>query len=133
MTHSVENSRAGIGKFAAIGFAAALAALSTLPASAAPLSLGAGVPEAARTAPSVPVENVRCRGCAVGVGIAAGVIAGAAIANAARNDRNRYYYDEGPGYYGGGPGYGRPVYSRGPGRCWVETNPHRGTGYWGRC
>lgn len=131
MTHSVENTRAGIGKIAGIGFAAALTALTSLPAAAAPVSLGGGVPQAVRTVPAAPVENVRCRGCAVGVGVAAGVIAGAAIANAARRDR---YYDAGPRYYDDGPSYyGRPVYDRGPSRCWVETNPRRGTGYWARC
>lgn len=131
MTHSVEKTRAGIGRIAGIGFAAALTALGSLPAAAAPVALGNSVPQAVRSVPAAPVENVRCRGCAVGFGIAAGVIAGAAIANATRRDR---YYDQGPGYYDAGPGYyGRPVYSRNPGRCWVETNPHRGTGYWTRC
>ncbi|WP_414594505.1 hypothetical protein [Ancylobacter sp. G4_0304] len=113
--------------------AAGLAAFSSLalsPASAA--NMGSAALE--RAPVNLPVENVRCGdGCAVGAGIAAGVIAGAAIAGAANNnryyrERNYYYNEPAPAYYG--RGYGpRPNY----GRCWVETNPMRGTGYWGRC
>ncbi|MCJ8141512.1 hypothetical protein MKI84_01115 [Ancylobacter sp. A5.8] len=110
---------------------AALSALALSPASAA--TMGNAALE--RAPASLPVENVRCGdGCAVGAGIAAGVIAGAAIAGAANNRNNYYrerydYAEPGPAYYGG-RGYGpRPR----QGRCWVETNPMRGTGYWGRC
>lgn len=129
MMKSALNFKGGAGRLAAVGIAA-MAALATVPAAALPLS-STGVSQAARVS-SLPVEQVGCRGCAVGVGVAAGVIAGAAIANAARP---RGYYD-GPRYYGPPPGpayYGRPVYAPAPERCWVETNPMRGTGYWTRC
>ncbi|MCS0496646.1 hypothetical protein NVS89_16210 [Ancylobacter sp. MQZ15Z-1] len=128
MTRSVQSTRPAAGRLAAMAVAA-VAALSAVPAAALPMS-GAAVPESAR-ATSAPVEQVRCEGCAVGLGVAAGVVAGAAIANAARP---RYY--DAPRYYGPPPGpvyYGRPAYARPANRCWVETNPMRGTGYWTRC
>ncbi|MBB3771153.1 hypothetical protein FHS55_001752 [Angulomicrobium tetraedrale] len=130
--------KAGIGKLAALGLAAALT-IAAVPASALPLG-GAGVNRAATAAPALPVENVKCNtGCAAAIGIGAGVVTGAIIANQAQ--RNRSYddgyrggyqggYDSGPGYYGGRPAYQR---SSGYGRCWVEVNPHRGTGYWTQC
>jgi len=118
--------KAGRGRIAAIGIAAALTAFSSLPASAFPAA-GMGASDKLQAASS-PVEQVKCNdGCKIGIGVAAGAIAGAAIANSAQ--RQRYYYNDGygPAYYNAGPGYGRP------GRCWVETNPYRGTGYWARC
>lgn len=119
------------GRIAVLGIAAALTAFAAIPASAFPASgVGAGAQQL--SAAASPVEKVRCNdGCKIGIGVAAGVVAGAAIANSAQRQR---YYDDG---YGRGDGYG-PVYYRsspGPryGRCWIETNPYRGTGYWGRC
>lgn len=108
------------------GLAVALSAFTAVPANAFPT----GSVGFQRAPVGTPVEKVGCgRGCAVGVGVAAGVVAGAAIAGAA--NRNRYYRDN---YYYDEPG---PVYYRSApprqGRCWVETNPMRGTGYWGRC
>ncbi|QIB32310.1 hypothetical protein [Ancylobacter pratisalsi] len=129
MTTSALCMKAGLGRLTAVGIAA-MAAFAAVPASALPLS-GAGISQAAGNV-SAPVEQVRCYGCAVGVGVAAGVVAGAAIANAARP---RGYYVA-PRYYGPPPGrvyYGRPVYAPPANRCWVETNPMRGTGYWTRC
>ncbi len=63
---------------------------------------------AAATVASPTDAEARCRGCWVGGGIAAGVIAGAAIANAG------YYGGYAPAYYGGyAPAYYgyRPYYA----------------------
>ena len=115
------------GRIAAVGLLAALGAFASVPASALPAGMmGAGV---AGPAAELPVENVRCRGCAVGVGVAAGVIAGAAIAGAVNNNRRNYYYEEpeviyAPRAYAPAPRYGR---------CWVQQGPYRGEGYWVRC
>ncbi len=127
MMNSQSTMKKSRGKALAAGVAAVLTAFATVPASALPT----GSVGFQRAPVATPVENVRCgRGCAVGVGVAAGVVAGAAIAGAANRDRyyrDNYYYDEpGPVYY---RGYAAPRY----GRCWVEVNPNRGTGYWGRC
>jgi hypothetical protein len=113
------------GKAAAVGLLAALGAFASMPASALPVgAMGTGV---ARPATELPVENVGCRNCAaVGVGVAAGVIAGAAIAGAANNNR-RTYYDE-PEVVYAPRAYGPPR-----NRCWVQNGPYRGDGYWGRC
>lgn len=110
---------------AGFGFAATLAVSFVTSASAAPLgaaNLGLAASVPAQT------EQVRCYGCWVAGGVAAGVIAGAAVAGA----RNRYY----------GPPpvvYGPPVvYAPAPrayayGKCWVQTGPYQGQGYYGRC
>jgi len=126
MTNTTLN-KAGVGRLAAVGVAAALTAFTALPASALP---PAGASAAIRTSTALPVENVKCRaGCAAAIGVGAGIVTGAIIANQARRDR--YYYDDG---YGPGPGYYSSGYrAPGYGRCWVETNPHRGTGYWTSC
>lgn len=113
--------------------AGAFAAALVTPAAAAPFGpagLGLG------TATSAPVEQVRCNGCWVAGGVAAGVLAGAAIANAARGP----YYAE--PYYAAPPVVYAPpppvVYAPAPrpyayGKCWVQTGPYAGQGYYGRC
>lgn len=130
MTHTTF-AKAGIGRLAAVGLAAALT-FSAIPASALPL--GGGLGDAAKAAAPAPVEQVKCNtGCAAAIGIGAGVVTGAIIANQAQRQRNSYYYDD--GYAAPSGYYGRPAYARNPsyGRCWVETNPHRNTGYWTNC
>lgn len=132
----------------------------TTPAGAGPVpgnlaSLSAAAP---RT-----VTDVRWRGGgAVAAGIAAGVITGAIIAGSANSyyyGPGPYYYDGptyyyGPRYYVPPPYYAAPRYYyyrepvyvappvyyaprgvyRGPrGRCWIDTDNHRGYGYWGPC
>lgn len=122
MMNSQKKSR---GTAIVAGLAVALTAFATVPASALPT----GSVGFQRAPVGTPVEKVGCgRGCAVGIGVAAGVVAGAAIAGAANRNRayrDSYYYEPGPVYYGA------PAPRQG--RCWVETNPMRGTGYWGRC
>jgi len=125
----VKNSetKSNRGKVAAVGLLAALGAFASVPASALPVAT-----TIARPANELPVENVGCRNCAaVGVGVAAGVIAGAAIAGAANNNRRQqnYYYEEpevvyAPRAYAPAPRYGK---------CWVQQGPYRGEGYWARC
>jgi hypothetical protein len=89
------------------------------------------------------------RNAAAAIGFGAGMLAGAAAANAA----NGTYYDE-PGYayepgYAEAPVYAAPpayayeperpmVYTAGPGwnhdgQCWISTDQSRGFGYYGRC
>jgi ABC-type transport system substrate-binding protein len=108
---------------AALGFAAAMSAgVST--SMAAPIA-----PSGAQVNIATPNDDVvqvqrwrrgRWIGPAVGVGIGLGLLGAAA-----------YPYGYGPGYYG--PGYYGPGYGPGPGRCWVQTGPYRGQGYWTYC
>lgn len=130
MTNTTLN-KSGVGKLAAIGVTAAMTAFTALPASAAPLG-GAGMADTVKASTALPVENVKCRaGCAAAIGIGAGLVTGAIIANQAQRNR---YYDDGYDAYDSGPTYySRSGYSRSPGRCWVEVNPNRGTGYWTNC
>ena len=129
----------------AVGLAGALAFAAVAPASAAPVfanrSLTALAPD--------HVTDVQWRGrrAAIGAGIVAGALVGAAIAS--RPYYPRYY---GPGYpaYGYYPGpvvveeapvydapvvYAEPapVYAPRAGRCWVATDRDRGFGYWRAC
>ena len=124
-----------------LGFAATLAATLATPVSAAPFSatsigLASGAPP--------QVEQVGCRGCWVAGGVAAGVLAGAAIAGAASRPyyRDQYYYDEPPVVYAPAPRVyyapPQPRYYAAPrafayGKCWVQTGPYQGQGYYGRC
>jgi hypothetical protein len=109
---------------AALGFAAVMSAgIST--SMAAPIApSGAQVNIATPNDDVVQVQRRFRRGRggwggpALGVGIGLGILGVAAAANA-------YPYG---GY---GPGYG--YYGNGPGRCWVQTGPYRGQGYWSYC
>jgi hypothetical protein len=109
---------------AALGFAAAMSAgIST--SMAAPIApSGAQVNIATPNDDVVQVQRRWRRGRggwggpALGVGIGLGILGAAAAVNA-------YPYG---GY---GPGYG--YYGNGPGRCWVQTGPYRGQGYWTYC
>lgn len=118
---------------AAVGLAATFAALSLSPAAALPLS-GAAVPAAPAS-----IEQVRCDGCWIAGGIAAGALAGAAIVNSQRPYYGGGYYYEAPPVayappvvYAAPPAYYAPPRYY-PNRCWVQTGPYRGQGYWGRC
>lgn len=95
-----------------------------------------------------PSEARNGRNTAAAIGLGAGVLIGAAAANA----NNGYYYGPGyynsgyygPAYYGPGP-YAEdrvyvepsPVYYADPGYgrrgCWVPTDDSKGVGYYGSC
>lgn len=105
---------------AVLGVAAALSAGVPSGAVAAPFKAGHGEALSA-AAPSDTIEVRRRHGRYLAYG-AAGLFLGAALAAP--------YYRGGYGYYG--PGYGYSAY--GPGqKCWVQTGPYRGQGYWGWC
>ncbi|HLL27325.1 MAG TPA: hypothetical protein VKT73_06705 [Xanthobacteraceae bacterium] len=134
-----------VKKVAAAAIAGAIALTSTA-AFAAPVSFANATIE--KSAPG-EITHVYWRrwgwgpGPWVGAGIAAGVLAGAAIANA---NRPYYYYDPyyappayaEPGsyyYYDAPPQQPAPVppspaYPR---RCWVEAGVNGQTGYWTPC
>ena len=119
--------------FTGVGLAATLGAALATPVSAAPLGADLGL---AKAVPA-QTEQVRCNGCWVAGGVAAGVLAGAAIAGAARGPyyRDPYYYDEPPVVYAPAPQVyyaPAPRYAYGA-RCWVQTGPYRGQGYYSRC
>ncbi|HXL68275.1 MAG TPA: hypothetical protein VN930_05895 [Xanthobacteraceae bacterium] len=107
---------------AALGFAAAMSAGVSTSVAAPIAPSGAQVNIATPNDDIVQVQRRwrrgRWVGPAVGVGIGLGILGAAAAANA-------YPYG---GY---GPGYG--YYGSGPGRCWVQTGPYRGQGYWTYC
>ncbi len=132
---------------AALGVVGALAVAGVTPAFSAAIGTGAG--QMANV--SAPVTQVGCWNCnngaAVGVGIAAGIIGGAAIASALAPPPPVVYapapvyvappppppyvapapvYYPPPGYYPPPPAYPRP------GRCWFQSDAY-GNGYWGRC
>lgn len=146
-----------------VGLALVLSGASiatTVPAAAAPV-----LSHAAQLQQAVPsdVTDVRWRGrrwAGVGVGLAAGALLGAAIANRHHYYGRAYYGDAyyGGAYYGYAPSYYAPAYAEtyayapppvvyrsapvyaqptgpaiGYGRCWVTTDRDRGFGYWGRC
>ena len=126
MTVTNSKTKSNRGKAAAVGLLAALGAFASVPASALPMGT-----TIARPATELPVENVGCRNCAAaGVGIAAGVIAGAAIAGAVNNNNRRQEYYEEPEVV-----YAPRAYAPAPryGKCWVQQGPYRGEGYWARC
>lgn len=108
----------------ALGFAAALAASVPNIAVAAPFTAGGG--EALKSAAPSNTTDVHWRGRGWGRGwgwgaaLGTGLVLGGALAYPAYRS---YYYGPGPGYYG----YGAPQ------RCWVQTGPYRGQGYWAAC
>lgn len=144
MKHS---TRRATGRAIALGLAGTIALASLTPAAAAPVMSSSVTLK--QSAPA-QVIDVRYRhrhrgywGGAAAAGLAAGLIAGAAVAGP------RYYYE--PGYaYGPPPAYyyePEPVYVEPPAtyygprvdpngpnrRCWVSTDKDRGYGYWRPC
>lgn len=129
--------------FAAFGFVASLGVAAASPVFSA--SLGTAALQAVEVpARATEVGCWNCRGwnngAAIGAGIAAGIIGGAAIAAATAPPAVVYApppaYGPPPAYYVAPPGYYQapPAYYRvpSPGRCWYETDS-RGFGYWGPC
>jgi hypothetical protein len=104
-------------KAAAIGTAAAIAVSATTVAIAAPIGSGQ---LALKNAAATDVMEVGWRGrrnTAIALGVLGGLALGGAFAH------SHYHY----GYY---PyAYAAPVQTR----CWVQTGPYRGQGYWSYC
>lgn len=105
-----------LNKFLALGTAAAIAVSATTYAAAAPIGIGSA-PLSMTNADTSDVINVSRRGrrnTAIGLGVLGGVLLGGAIAHGA--------YAPAPYYY-----------SPAPQRCWVQTGPYRGQGYYAYC
>jgi hypothetical protein len=90
---------------------------------------------------ATPSQAYHGHNAAAAIGFGAGVLTGAAVANAANQG---YYY--GPDYYYGpgpyaydAPAYQSyayeppPAYAYGDHGCWHVTDSSRGYGYWGAC
>jgi hypothetical protein len=104
-------------KALAVGTAVAIAASASTVAVAAPI--GSGQLAVKSSAPS-DVTDVGWRGrrnTAIALGALGGLFLGSALAH---------------GYYG--YGYAPYPYAYAPAqRCWIQTGPYRGQGYWGYC
>jgi hypothetical protein len=106
-----------LNKFLALGTAAAIAVSATSYAAAAPIGIGSA-PLAVTNAEFGDVINVGWRGrrnTAIGLGILGGVLLGGALAHGAYHYPTPYYYTPAPQ------------------RCWVQTGPYRGQGYYAYC
>ena len=110
-----------LSKAAALTTAAAIAVSAVSVASAAPI--GSGQLAVKEAASIDDVTNVHWRGRwrwgGVGLGVLGGIALGSALAY-------------GPRYYGPAYAYG-PAYPYPSQRCWIQTGPYRGQGYWGYC
>lgn len=84
------------------------------------LAAAATIAAGAVSAPTA--ADARCRGCAVGAGVAGGLVAGAIIGGAIANSQPRYYAPA-PGYvvY---QGYGAPYPTACPGGYWARRPLH---------
>jgi hypothetical protein len=102
---------------AALGFAAAMSAGVSTSVAAPIAPSGAQVNIATPNDDIVQVQRRWRRGRWIGPAVGLGII-GLGLGAAAYP-------------YGYGPGYG--YYGAGPGRCWVQTGPYRGQGYWTYC
>jgi hypothetical protein len=104
-------------KILALGTAAAIAVSATTFASAAPIGVGTA-PLSLKNAEMSDVINVSRRGrrnTAIAIGAGALLLGGALAAGAYSHPH--YYYAPAPA----------------PARCWVQTGPYRGQGYWAYC
>jgi len=110
-----------MNKFLAIGTAAAIAVSASTYAVAAPIGSGQ---LALKDAVASDVIDVRSRGrrnTAIGAAVLGGLFFGGAIAHGG----GHYYGQPSPYYYAPPP----PP----PQRCWVQTGPYRGQGYYAYC
>ncbi len=82
------------------------------------LAVAAAATVAVATMSTPTPADARCYGCAVGAGVAGGLIAGAVIGGAIANSQPRYYAPA-PGYvvY---DGYGAPYPAACPGGYWAR-------------
>jgi len=106
-------------KALAAGTALAIAVSATSVAVAAPLGSGQLALKNAATSDVVDVSWRGRRNTAIGLGVLGGLALGGAIAGG--------YYAPRPYYYAAPPPPPPPQ------RCWVQTGPYRGHGYWAYC
>jgi hypothetical protein len=109
-----------VSKFLAVGTAAAIAVSASTFAAAAPIGVGSGqlALQSAATSDVIEVSRRGRRNTAIALGVLGGIALGGALAHGA------YPYAPGPYYYAPPPP---------PQRCWVQTGPYRGQGYWAYC
>jgi hypothetical protein len=103
---------------AAIGTAAAIAVLAAMPAVAAPIGTGQLAIKDAAPADVVDVSWRGRRNTALALGVLGGLALGGAFAYP-------YYYQPYP--------YGYPYAYAQPRKCWIQTGPYRGQGYYAYC
>ncbi len=106
-----------VKKILAVGTAAAIAVTATNFAVAAPIGSGQLAVKNAATSDVIEVSRRGRRNTAIALGVLGGLALGGAIAHG--------YPHYGPSYYAPPP----PP----PSRCWVQTGPYRGQGYWAYC
>lgn len=106
-------------KFLAVGTVAAIAVSASTFAGAAPVGIGSGalVLQSHEASDVIEVSRRGRRNTAVALGVLGGLAVGSAIAHGG-------YYAPAPHYYVAPPP---------PQRCWVQTGPYRGHGYWAYC
>jgi hypothetical protein len=110
-----------LNKYLAVGTAAAIAVSASTFASAAPIGIGSGqlALQNAEVSDVIDVSSRGRRNTAIGAAVIGGMLLGGAIAHGG-------YYAPQPYYYAAPP---PPP----PQRCWVQTGPYRGQGYWAYC
>lgn len=106
-------------KIFAIGTAAAIAVSASSYAVAAPIGSGQLALKSAVAGDVVDVSSRGRRNTAIGLGVLGGVMLGGALAHGAYAHPSPYYYAS--------PAPPPPQ------RCWVQTGPYRGQGYWAYC
>jgi hypothetical protein len=102
---------------AAVAMAAAIAISATNVAVAAPLGSGQLALKEATPGDVIDVGWRGRRNTAIALGVLGGLALGGALAYP--------YYGYGYGPY--------PAYAYGPQKCWYQTGPYRGQGYWSYC
>jgi hypothetical protein len=108
-----------MNKVLAIGTAAAIAVSASSYAVAAPIGSGQLALKSAVAGDVVDVSSRGRRNTAIGLGVLGGLALGGALAHGAYAHPSPYYYAS--------PAPPPPQ------RCWVQTGPYRGQGYWAYC
>lgn len=110
-----------MNKVLAIGTAAVIAVSASSYAVAAPIGSGQLALKSAVAGDVVEVSKRGRRNTAIGLGVLGGLVLGGALAQG-------HYYAPSPYYYATPVPPPPP-----PQRCWVQTGPYRGQGYWAYC
>ena len=108
-----------MNRILAIGTAAAIAVSASSYAIAAPIGSGQLAVKNAATSDVIDVSSRGRRNTAIGLGVLGGLMLGGALAHGAYAHPSPYYY-------------ATPAPTP-PQRCWVQTGPYRGQGYWAYC